>query len=199
MFFALISGVKAVDSGVFGETFAVAEDDLSEYIFGKLRELQKSGVLSEKRAKIEARIRETILHPQAVNGLKTTENLREYKFDPSIVASRDLTNQKGEIFVKKGQKFNPLDKLQWSKILAFIDGTNDSHISWACDKNKNSNDHLKIILVNGSPIEFQKKLNKEIFFDQHGVLIRKFGIRQVPAIVFQKKGEKVLTIREEKP
>ena len=51
--------------------------------------------------------------------------------------------------------------------------------------------------MNGYPLKLQERLQRNIFFDQQGVLTRKLGIQQVPAIVFQKTGEKVLTIIEE--
>ncbi|GHT93168.1 hypothetical protein FACS1894122_07980 [Alphaproteobacteria bacterium] len=53
-----------------------------------------------------------------------------------------------------------------------------------------------MILVKGSPLELQKRLHRDIYFDQQGILTSKFGIKHVPAIVFQKADEKFLTILE---
>ncbi|KJV57401.1 type-F conjugative transfer system protein TraW [Orientia tsutsugamushi] len=40
-------------------------------------------------------------------------------------------------------------------------------------------------LVNGNPIELSNLLGRHIFFDQLGMLIRKFKIQAVPAIIEQ--------------
>jgi len=58
-------------------------------------------------------------------------------------------------------------------------------------KNKNA---AKIILINGSPLELQKKYKLWVYFDQSGILTTKFGIKHVPATVSQEG--KRLKIRE---
>ena len=55
----------------------------------------------------------------------------------------------------------------------------------------------KIILVKGSPLELQEKLGIPVYFDQYGTLTKRIGIKQVPAIVWQEVGRKVLTVSEE--
>jgi carboxypeptidase Taq len=49
----------------------------------------------------------------------------------------------------------------------------------------------KIILVNGSPQDLMKANSIRFYFDQQGVLVQKFGIKQVPATVSQ-HGSKLL-------
>ncbi len=184
------------DLGTFGETFEIEERDLLEDITSKLHALQNSGQLAQEKAKIEARIKESILHPQAVEHVTHTQKKREFQFDPTITITRDLSDHNGRIFAKKGQKFNPLQQVTWSKTLLFIDGEDGKQIQWATRKIQKNN-LCKIILVRGAPLNIQKKLQRDIYFDQHGLLTTKLGIQHVPAIVFQKRGEHVLTIIEE--
>ena len=44
---------------------------------------------------------------------------------------------------------------------------------------------VKPILVGGSYLDLMKRWNKQVFYDQDGTLVRKFGITAVPAIVSQ--------------
>ena len=184
--------------GVFGETFEISENDLLEHIFSKLRELEKTGRLEAEKEKITNRAKEVVLHPKSVAGITHTRIAREYKFDPRITVTRDLADHRGQIFAKKGDQFNPLDKISMSKPLLFIDGDDADQIQWATSK-INQNNLSKVILVKGSPLDLSKQLNRDVYFDQHGTLTTKLGIQQVPAIVFQKPDEKVLTITEVLP
>ncbi|MDR2781500.1 MAG: type-F conjugative transfer system protein TraW [Holosporaceae bacterium] len=200
LFFAVVS-TEAKDLGVFGETFEIAERDLLEQIFSRLRELEKTGVWESEKIKVESRIKEMILHPQPIVGITHTQKTKEYKFDPTITVTRDLSDHKGQVFVKKGERFNPLNKIGLSKPLLFIDGGAGKHIKWAISKLKDATIHGhesgKIVLVNGSPFDLQNQLDRAVYFDQHGILTTKLGIRHIPAIVFQKQGAKLLTIIEE--
>jgi conjugal transfer pilus assembly protein TraW len=200
LLFAVVSS-EAKDLGEFGETFEIAERDLLEQIFSKLREWEKTGALASEKMKVESMIRETILHPQSIGGITHTQKASEYKFDPTITVTRNLSDHRGQIFAKKGEKFNPLDKINFSKPLLFIDGDDEEHVKWAVSKLKDADiyghEFGKVILVKGSPLDLQNQLNRDVYFDQHGILTAKLGIQHVPAIVFQKQDEKVLTIIEE--
>jgi conjugal transfer pilus assembly protein TraW len=181
---------------VFGETFEIAEADLLEQMLSKLMELERSGRLDAEKEKIERRVKKMILHPQAIAGISHTQTMRKYKFDPTITVTRDLSDHNGNVFARKGDKFNPLDRISMTKPLLFIDGDDEKHEKWAISK-INEHPWAKVVLVNGSPMDLQKRLNRDVYFDQHGVLTTKLGIKHVPAIVFQDLGKKTLTIIEE--
>lgn len=194
--------------GVFGETFEIQEKDLLECIFSRLKELQETGKLEMEQKKVTERVKKMILHPQPIAGITPTQMRREYYFDPTITVTRNLSDHRGQIFAHKGEKFNPLDKINMSKPLLFIDGDDDKQVKWAISLTRSAiakikdisiqgHEFSKIILVQGSPLDLQKRINRDIYFDQHGILTTKLGIKHVPAIVFQKKGENVLTVIEE--
>ncbi len=191
---------NAQDLGVFGETFEIAEEDLLQHMMGKLKKMEKRGDLKIAQNKVQEEIRKNIAHPPAVQGITETEKEKEYKFDPTITTTRDLSDHNGKVFVRAGEKFNPLDKVKMSPML-FIDGENEKQITWALKKISEKkifrHDFAKIVLVKGSPFDLQEKLNRPIYFDQLGLLTKKLGIEHVPAIVFQNPWEKVLTVREE--
>jgi conjugal transfer pilus assembly protein TraW len=191
---------EAEDLGVFGELFEIAEEDFMEQIQSKLLQLEKTGLLETAKKKIQRRVKEMILLPQAINGITHTKKTRIFSFDPSITIAHDLRDHHGRVFAKKGERFNPLNISHFTTQLLFIDGDDEDHINWAISKIKDyktvGHDHAKVILVKGSPLELQKRLHRDIYFDQQGILTSKFGIKHVPAVVFQKADEKFLTITE---
>ena len=202
--FLMFFTIEAKDLGVFGETFEIKEKDLLEYIQTRLLQMQQDGSLEAESNRIREKILNNVKTPQAVANIKHTEVERTFKYDPTIEITQDIADHKGQVFARKGDRFNPLEIVSLSKPLLFIDGDDEKQVQWAVLKIAENN-LSKIILVKGSPFEIQKKLNRDIYFDQHGFITSKLGIQHVPAIVYQNEGviedhasEKVLTIREEK-
>lgn len=191
---------NAQNLGVFGETFEIAEEDFLQHMMSKLQKMNQTGELKIAQKKVQEKVKESISHPQAVQGITETEKEREYKFDPTITATQDLADHNGKVFARAGAQFNPLDHVKMTPML-FIDGNSKKQISWALKKISEKkifrHDFAKIVLVKGSPFDLQEKLNRQIYFDQNGLLTKKLGIERVPAIVFQNPWEKVLTVREE--
>lgn len=191
---------NAQDLGVFGETFEIAEEDFLQHMMSKLQKMNQTGELKIAQKQIQEKIKENIAHPKAVQGITETEKEREFKFDPTITVTQDLADHNGKIFARAGEQFNPLNQVKMTPML-FINGENEKQISWALKKISKKkifrHDFAKIVLVKGSPFDLQEKLNRQIYFDQNGLLTKKLGIEHVPAIVFQNPWEKVLTVREE--
>jgi conjugal transfer pilus assembly protein TraW len=196
--------VFAEDKGCFGEVFEIAEIDLIEEIQGKLLKLQQSGELETIQKKIQREVVKRIEEPTAVEGIIHTQKERTFEFDPTIEVTMDLKDHKGKIFAKKGDRYNPLDYISFTKPLLFIDGNEGSHIEWAKLK-LSKQKYAKIILVSGNPLKLQELLGIPIYFDQYGLITKKLGIKQVPAIVFQgeyrsqETRKRMLTIKEEFP
>lgn len=191
---------NAQDLGVFGETFEIAEEDLLQHMMGKLKKMEQRGDMKIAQKQIQEKIRQNIEKPKAVQGITETKKEREFKFDPTITVTQDLADHNGKIFARAGEQFNPLDRVKMTPML-FIDGNSGKQVSWALKKIEDRkifrHDFAKIVLVKGSPFDLQEKLNRQIYFDQQGLLTKKLGIEHIPAIVFQNPWEKVLTIREE--
>lgn len=198
MFVILIfTGASLADNkGVFGAVFDIAEHDLVLLIEEKLKKMEESGELKTIQLKIRDKIVENIREPEEIEGIKHTTKARTFEFDPTIELTQDLKDHNGKIFAKKGDKYNPLDYISFSKPLIFIDGNNEEQIAWAKLKLMHYKTG-KITLVAGSPLNLQEKLKRDVYFDQYGKITKKLGIKQVPAIIFQKEGKKVLTIQEE--
>jgi conjugal transfer pilus assembly protein TraW len=189
-----LGALSAKDLGVFGETFPIQERSLIQVIQEKLQKLQDSGALTSYQIQIQKRIKQGLENPQAVEDVTTTLIPRIFTYDPSLVLSEDLKDHQGEVFYKAGTRINPLAIKPLTKSLLYIDGFNFKQLAWA-ERYIKEDPQAKVILVKGSPFKLMESMKRPIYFDQAGVSVKKFGIRHVPARVYQ-KGE-VLEISEE--
>ena len=184
------------DLGVYGETFPIEEKSLLEVIRAKLQALSTSGKLEEHQKIILRKAKEQLNRPPPVKNIHRTTTPRSFDWDPSITVPYDLKDHKGQVFHRKGTKVNPLDTHPFRCPFLFVDGDDPEQVAWAIKQHQaaRSLHKPKIILVQGAPFELSKKLNLPIYFDQSGVLVKKFGIAQVPARVSQK--ERALIVDE---
>lgn len=181
--------VFAKDFGKHGNTFEIQEQNLLEYIQMKLQEID----IEQWQQDFQERVKKSINRPTPTKLPYAREN-RIYYFDPSIVLQRDYADNRGVIFAKKGTKINPLDSIPLSNNLIFIDGDNKQHIDYAINYYKEKNGKVKIILTNGAVMDLMNNLKIRLYFDQQGLLIKKFRIKSIPAIVLQEN--KLLKIEE---
>ncbi len=182
------AALSAKDLGTFGETFPIVEENLLSFIQGKLIQLQSAGELEKHQKTIVDRVVKGIERPVAVEGIIKTRNARKIYYDPSITVPYDLKDHKGRVFHKAGTIINPLETHQLKRPLFIIDGDDLEQVNWA--KNQKSLDP-KIILVKGSPFNLIKTHNITVFFDQGGSIVKKLGIKQIPARVDQ-EGKKLV-------
>lgn len=177
------------DFGTHGHLFDIKEVSLLAEIMGKLKEAQDNGKLKELNEQFIARVKEKVLRPVVVAGIKNADKSRSWTYDPTYVQLEDIRDNKGRVLIAAGTTINPLDKLQWGKKVILIDGDNSGQVSWA-----KSQDGI-ITLVRGAPLIAAKELNRRVYFDQGGYLCKRFRIEAVPAIIEQ--DGRLLRITEE--
>ena len=188
IFFLLsIKSAFCENYGTLGNTFIIQEEDLLEYIENKLKTID----IEKWQNEFKEEATKSAKRPKGVILLNATKN-KIYYFDPSITIQRDYADNVGRVFAKKGTKINPLDSVSLSRDLVFIDGDNKVQVEFAIQYYKNGK--AKIILTNGSIIDLMNKLNIKLFFDQKQILIKKFGIENLPAVVSQNNN--LLEIKE---
>lgn len=184
------ASLSARDLGTFGETFPILEENLLVFIQGKLSILQSSGELEKHQKLIREKVVKKIERPEAVEGLTRTKEFREFYYDPSITVPYDLKDHNGIVFHKAGTTINPLDSHHLKQPLLFIDADDSEQVNWV----RNVKDSLsKIILVKGAPFELMKILESPVYFDQGGTIVKKLGIKQVPARVQQDDKKLLIT------
>jgi len=215
--FMYISKVDAKDLGSYGKSYTISEPDIEADIKRKLEIYQRSGKLKEFEENYKKAVVKQIKEPNRVVGITNATKSITRKFDPTTELEEDIMIPKGlsqvmdakkyrsqldgkeieyEVLHKAGTKINPLQYMKFNEPLIFVDGRNEDQLLFA--RNYQDKSPLsKIILIDGKP--GLKEMNgKEYyyFFDQWGAYSEKFNISNVPAVVWQKDNEEVLTIDE---
>ena len=182
----------AKDYGQQGTVFPIVEPDLLEQIRAKLQRLEASGETARLNTDLKRRTIARVNRPEPVAGLGTASSPRQWTFDPSITVEADISDDKGRLIISAGTRVNPLDTVGLRQKLIFIDGDDAGQLAWAIKAHKAAD--AKLILVRGAPLDLMRTRQRRFYFDQGGTLVKRFGIRAVPAIVEQQG--RILRLRE---
>lgn len=176
---------RAADAGVIGPTYEIAEPHLLRFIEQRLRQKEASGEL--RRLQEEARTRgiDAVRNPEPVAGLVTTQAKRTFYFDPTYVLDRNLSDAQGRLMFAAGTRANPLDIVSLSRRLFFFDARDPRQVAQARSLMKHFDGQVKPILTAGSYLDLMQAWRSPVYYDQHGLLTKRLGIRQVPALVSQ--------------
>ncbi len=189
----LLSGsVMAKNLGIYGPTYKIAEMDAFDWIVNqRLPELERNGEIDKMNAKLREKSQDRIENPKGIRLPKATKNSHKTQ---SLVYTlpRDVKDAANRVLFKKGTTVRPEDVLPDSnKTLLFIDGEDLAQVNFALLELKKNN-FLKIVLVNGYPLELMRKCGVNIYFDQHQKLIDRFEINALPAKVYRRKSSLII-------
>jgi len=173
------------DLGVIGPTYAISEPHLLEDIQHKLRAKERSGELQRLMEDARRRGITTVRNPPPVEGLQATRQARSFHVDPSFVLERNLTDAQGRLLFAAGTRKNPLEVVSLSKRLLFFDARDGRQVAQARELIARYDGKVKPILTGGSYLDLMNAWRVPVYYDQQGTLTRRFGIRQVPALVSQ--------------
>lgn len=184
-FMAGHSAVKAVDLGVDGTIWPIAEPDLLQSIKTQLQQAESDGRLQKFNANVQNQITQAFDAPHSLS-LQRTANARKWIIDPSVILEKDIYAPNGILIAAKGEKINPLTHVKLRQSLLFIDGRDEEQILWAMEQiDAQTPFKPKIILTSGQPAKLMEKLSYRLFYDQKAVLVKRFGIQSVPAKITQ--------------
>ena len=173
------------DLGQVGPVYPVAEPDLLELIQARLQQKQNSGELARLEREFLERSREAIESPLPVAGLVQTSSPRTFHFDPTVTVPETVRDHEGKVLVVAGTRVNPLDLVSLSNHLVFFDARDSAQTRKALALRDHYQGRVHLILTGGSYIDFMKRFDVRVYYDQQGLLVRRLGIRQVPALVTQ--------------
>jgi conjugal transfer pilus assembly protein TraW len=174
--------------GIVGTTFEIHEKSLLKVIEERLQDLQSSGRIIVHQKELQERVLHSVENPRAVEGLQKATTYQSRDYDPSFILDKDIKDHEGNPIATAGTKYNPLDYHSFGKPLLLIDGDDLAQVAWAL------NQEGKIVLTQGAPLLLTKEHKRTFFFDQAGLLVKKFEISKVPVRVSQK--DKILMIEE---
>ena len=185
--FAVACGAaaRAEDLGKIGPTYPIAERHLLDHIMARLREKERTGELKKFEQLAKERATQSVNNPTPVPGLVRTQAARTYYFDPTFVLDRNVVDENGALMFPAGTRKNPLEVVSLSKHLLFFDARDQRQVARARELIDVYQGRVKPILVGGSYMDLMKAWKLRVYYDQEGVLVRKFGITAVPAIVSQ--------------
>lgn len=178
----------AKDFKTISHTFPIAEEDLYQVMQMKLKKL-KFEDFSHYKETMNVWAKQSIQSPKGTD-LPRTNKERTFNFDPSFTLKKTLINPIGQVIALKGTKVSPLKFHTITTTLCFLNGEDETQLMWAKEHAKDTH----WIFVKGQPLQKGSVYKRAIYFDQGSFLIKKLGILQVPAMVYQ-KGE-VLEIKE---
>jgi conjugal transfer pilus assembly protein TraW len=172
------------DLGVVGPVYPVQEPDLRRAIEARLQEKERTGELARLQREGIARAEASLREPPPVIGLQRTVTPRVTHVDASLHVARDFLAPDGTTLVPPG-RINPLDYVQLSTRLLFFDARDRAQIAHAARLIDQHQGRVKPILVGGSFVDLTRQWRRPVYYDQGGALVRRLGIRQVPALVSQ--------------
>ena len=176
---------QARDLGTIGPVYPIAEPDLLDEIQAVLKAKEASGELGRLQAVAQARMRAHIETPAPVSGLAQAKTVRAWDFDPSVSFDEPIVDREGRTVIAAGTLANPLSVVRLRSVLLFIDGRDKRQLKLAEALIQRSDQPVTPILTAGSPAALSQLWQRPVYFDQEGMLVRRFGIRQVPALVSQ--------------
>ena len=186
---ALLAGTGlpplATDLGTLGPTYEIAEPHLLRMIEERLRDKERSGELARIEQEARARGTDIVRNPVPVASVRTTATPRTFYFNPTYTLDRNLLGAQGELLFAAGTKANPLDIVSLSRHLLFFDARDSRQVRRARELMTHYQGKVKPILTGGSYLDLMKSWRVPVYYDQQGMLTRRLGITQVPALVSQ--------------
>ncbi|MFA6038458.1 MAG: type-F conjugative transfer system protein TraW [Legionellales bacterium] len=174
------SSSYAKDLGQHGTVYPVIENNLLDLMVERVDHMQKTGELRMRQNEMISGIEKQINEPSPVLGLSPSEMDRVSYIELGTILEKPILDKNGKILIAKGTRINPLDLIDFTSSLYFIDGNDDKQIEWALNE---GGINAIILLVDGSVLDLMKKYDAKFYFDQEGVLVKKLGIKQIPAKV----------------
>ena len=175
----------ATDLGTIGPVYPIQEPHLLDFIRQRLQEKERSGELKKLEEQARERAVNGVRQPTPIAGIKTTETARTFYYDPTFTLDRNVVDDRGNLLFAAGTRQNPLEIVSLSKHLLFLDARDKRQVIRARELLRFYNGRVKPILVGGSYLDLMKAWRISVYYDQQGVLSRRLGIKQVPAIVSQ--------------
>lgn len=179
------SWAYATDLGVIGPSYEISEPHLLKMIEQRLREKERTGELQRLEKEAKARGVDAVTNPQPVAGIRTTQVAQTFYMDPSFTLDRNILDAQGRLLFPAGTRKNPLEIVSLSKHLLFFDARDGRQVSRARELMATYQGRVKPILTGGSYLDLMKSWRIPVYYDQQGLLTRRFSIHQVPALVSQ--------------
>jgi len=174
----------AMDLGVHGRLYPIDEQNLIETIQANAQADIDSGAWEKHTQQWREQASYQANRPGGIQ-LPRTDETSSRLYDPSVVFPDDIKDAEGNLIYSAGVPVNPLNYINWSRQLIFIDGDDRQQINWMMSVTQSNPTQFKVVLTNGPVLDLMNELNQRLYFDQNQNLVRRFNIRSLPAQVYQ--------------
>jgi len=182
---AATTSARGEDLGTLGPIYPVREESALDTILRRLKALEASGELKRIERAAIARSIDGIKNPAPVEGIAAVTERAQRLIDPTVTYPAAIKDTDGRIVVPAGAKVNPLLVTRLTKRLVFFDGRDAAQAEAVRQLVAKNGAKVKPILVAGSWYDTSKAWRTQVFYDQHGRLTERFGIRGVPTVIRQ--------------
>lgn len=188
----LMPQAYATHLGHIGNIYPIGEQSALTFIMNKLQDKERSGELKRLQQEAIRRSVNGVKHMPPVPGITTAHTYAKRWIDPTVTYTKAVKTDEGRIVIPAGTKINPLSTLKLSKRLVFFDGRDAAQreaVGKLIAQTKSGTQHaqlqIKPILIAGSWLEMTKAWKTQVYYDQHGSLSKRFGIRATPTVISQ--------------
>lgn len=183
--FLTSSILHAEQLGQYGNTWDIQEQDAIDMIKSRLGEMEKKGDLSKYWQNYRDTQLSGVENPKPLPGIEAVTDPQIRMYDPTYTYTETVKDHLGNVLVPVGAKINPLDYVALSKAIIFIDGRDPKQLEFA-KRRTDEHPRDKVVLVAGSFLKLNRAWGRPVYFDQQGILTKKFGIERVPSVLSQK-------------
>lgn len=174
----------AATLGTYGNTWDIAEPDLTEVIKAKFKKMQGSGELDRINQENRKKALDHLEHPDPVPGITTATEANTWWIDPTFTETQDVGAPGQKPIIPKGFVYNPLEHGSLGKRYVFIDGRDERQVALAA-RYVSQSPKDRIVLTAGRWTELTRRLRYQVYYDQFGAITKRFGITKVPAVLSQ--------------
>ena len=183
LLFGVNTFVNAKNLGVQGAVFPIEETSLLDVIQQRLLDWQNRGELQQKVNALKKQIEHNLRHlPNLSYVTPATENRVRF-FNPSVVVTRLITDDAGQILALPGQVINPLERMSLGTSLIFTNLSRKEEREWLESPQRRLKDTAIIILTGGDIMNAMERLGRRVYYDNHGVLMKRLSLQHTPTIV----------------
>ena len=174
------SFAKTINIGTFGATYKIAEKNAIAELKQKAAQTDWKKYFNPK--KIKSLVKN--YSPDLIKLPRAGKN-NTFLVDMTYTLDFDIPDGKGGILYPAGFEFNPLEYMNFSKILVIFDGADIKQVQWC--QNSYAADYKSTLLITGGSCYDLSGLFKRPVFYASADFIRRFGVRALPSLISQQK------------
>ncbi len=179
---SFFSWAFAVDLGVMGKTYPIAERDASEELKERVRAINWKEILEKSDFKKQFRR----YKPGNAKSLPRAVEDRVRMVSMNYTLEFDITDGKGSVVYPKGYTFNPLDFMAYTRTIVIINGNDREQVDWFKQSPYYKKLDVLVMITDGNYYDLSAELGRQVYYTQEKIVSR-LQLRFVPSVVVQKK------------